>query len=202
MEPVTSVTGTVCPIDIADADTDLIIPKQFLKRIDRTGFGPFAFYERRYDADGNPDPSFPMNKPEHAGATILLGGRNFGCGSSREHAPWALEDAGFDVVIAPSFADIFRNNCGKIGLVAVQLDEAVVRRMFDQVEGDPATEFTVDLESQTVVGGGIEASFDIDPHTRHMLMNGLDDIALTLEHEDAISAYEADRPAYLPQIPA
>ena len=212
MEPVTSVTGTVCPIDIADADTDLIIPKQFLKRIDRTGFGPFAFYERRYDADGNPDPTFPMNKPEHAGATILLAGRNFGCGSSREHAPWALEDAGFDVVIAPSFADIFRNNCGKIGLVAVQLDEPVVRQMFEQVEADPATEFTVDLESQTVSwsaggehaagqGGGIQASFDIDPHTKHMLMNGLDDIALTLEHEDAISAYEAGRPAYRPRVP-
>ncbi len=200
MEAVKSVTGKACPIDIADADTDLIIPKQFLKRIDRTGFGPFAFYERRYDADGNPDPSFPMNKPEHEGANILLAGRNFGCGSSREHAPWALQDAGFDAVIAPSFADIFRNNCGKIGIAAIQLDEVVVRQMFEQVEASPQTQFTVDLESQTVMGGGIQASFDIDQHTKHMLMNGLDDIALTLESEDAITAFEADRPRYRPTL--
>lgn len=202
MEPVTRVTGTVCPIDIADADTDLIIPKQFLKRIDRTGFGPFAFYERRYDADGNPDPSFPMNRPEHAGARILLAGRNFGCGSSREHAPWALADAGFAAVVAPSFADIFRNNCGKTGLLAVELDEPVVRAMFDAVAADPATGFTVDLEGQRVSGGGIEASFDIDPHTRHCLLHGLDDIALTLQHDDAIATFEATRPGYLPRVTA
>jgi 3-isopropylmalate/(R)-2-methylmalate dehydratase small subunit len=202
MDAVTEVTGTVCPIDIADADTDLIIPKQFLKRIDRAGFGPFAFYERRYDADGTPDPDFPMNRPEHAGATILLAGRNFGCGSSREHAPWALDDAGFDAVIAPSFADIFRNNCAKIGLLAVQLDEAVVRAMFDLVEADPATRFTIGLAAQTVVGGGIEASFDIDPHTKHCLMHGLDDIALTLQHDDDIAAFETARPAYLPRVGA
>jgi 3-isopropylmalate/(R)-2-methylmalate dehydratase small subunit len=202
MEPVTRVTGTVCPIDIADADTDLIIPKQFLKRIDRTGFGPFAFYERRYDADGNPDPSFPMNRPEHAGARILLAGRNFGCGSSREHAPWALADAGFAAVVAPSFADIFRNNCGKTGLLAVELDEPVVRAMFDAVAADPATGFTVDLEGQRVSGGGIEASFDIDPHTRHCLLHGLDDIALTLQHDDDIAAFEATRPGYLPRVTA
>jgi 3-isopropylmalate/(R)-2-methylmalate dehydratase small subunit len=202
MEPVTTVTGTACPIDIADADTDLIIPKQFLKRIDRTGFGPFAFYERRYDADGNPDPDFPMNRPEHADASILVTGPNFGCGSSREHAPWALEDAGFRAIVAPSFADIFRNNCGKVGIVCVELDEPTVRRMFDVVAHDPSTEFTVDLASQTVTGGGIDASFDIDPHTRHCLMHGLDDIALTLEHADDIAAYEADRPAYRPRISA
>ncbi|MBW3619064.1 MAG: 3-isopropylmalate dehydratase small subunit [Actinobacteria bacterium] len=202
MEPVTEVTGTVCPIDIADADTDLIIPKQFLKRIDRTGFGPFAFYERRFRDDGTPDPDFPMNKPEHAGAPILLAGRNFGCGSSREHAPWALEDAGFRAIVAPSFADIFRTNCAKIGLVAVELPEDTVRSMFAAVEADPSTEFTVDLDAQTVEGGGISATFDIDPHTRHCLMNGLDDIALTLAHEDDISAFEASRPGYRPRVTA
>jgi 3-isopropylmalate/(R)-2-methylmalate dehydratase small subunit len=202
MEPVSQVTGTICPIDIADADTDLIIPKQFLKRIDRTGFGPYAFYERRYDADGNPDPDFPMNRPEHAGASILLAGPNFGCGSSREHAPWALEDAGFGAIVAPSFADIFRNNCGKIGVVCVELDDATVRSLFDAVAADPSVEFTVDLESQTLSGAGVVAEFDIDPHTKHCLMHGLDDIALTLEHADDITAFEASRPSYRPRLRA
>ncbi len=200
MRPVTSVTGTVCPIDIADADTDLIIPKQFLKRIDRTGFGPFAFYERRYDADGEPVPDFPMNRPEHAGATILLGGTNFGCGSSREHAPWALQDAGFEAIIAPSFADIFRNNCGKVGVICAQLDESTVRSLFEVVADQPGTTFTVDLESQTVQGGGIMASFPMDQHTKHCLVNGLDDIALTMAHDDAIAAFETTRPGYGPRV--
>jgi 3-isopropylmalate/(R)-2-methylmalate dehydratase small subunit len=207
MEPVSVITGKACPIDGNDIDTDQIIPKQFLKRIERTGFGPYAFYEWRYDADGTPRQDFPMNRPEHAGATILVTGRNFGCGSSREHAPWALEDAGFQAIIAPSFADIFRTNCGKIGVVCVQLDEAVVRQLFDLVAADPATVVTVDLPDQRVhadgVGDldGVEVHFDIDPHTKHCLIEGLDDIALTLEHADDIAAHEATRPRFKPLVP-
>ncbi|MDX1658829.1 MAG: 3-isopropylmalate dehydratase small subunit [Nitriliruptorales bacterium] len=202
MEPVDTITGTVCPIDANDVDTDQIIPKQFLKRIDRAGFGPFAFYEWRYDEEGEPKPDFPMNRPEHAGANILLAGRNFGCGSSREHAPWALEDAGFEAIIAPSFADIFKNNCAKIGLLTVELDDDTVRRLFDLVDDDPSIELTIDLEAQTVTGPEVDETFEVDPHTKHCLLNGLDDIALTLEHEDAISAFEKTRPAYRPRVPA
>ena len=208
MEPVTVITARACPIDADDVDTDQIIPKQFLKRTERTGFGPYAFYEWRYDEEGDPRPHFPMNRPEHADAPVLLTGRNFGCGSSREHAPWALEDAGFQAIVAPSFADIFRTNCAKIGVLAVQLDDEVVRRLFDLVAADPSVEVVVDLEAQRVTapgaGGldGVDVAFDIDPHTRHCLLNGLDDIALTLGHEDAITAYEATRPVYKPLVPA
>jgi 3-isopropylmalate/(R)-2-methylmalate dehydratase small subunit len=208
MEPVRVVSGHACPIDANDVDTDQIIPKQFLKRTERTGFGPFAFYEWRYDEEGDPRPDFPMNKAHHAGAPVLLAGRNFGCGSSREHAPWALEDAGFQAIIAPSFADIFRTNCAKIGVLAVQLDDEVVRRLFDLVDADPSVEVTVDLEGQRVtapgVAGleGVDVAFDIDPHTRHCLLEGLDDIALTLTHEDEITGFEATRPAYKPLVPS
>ena len=208
MEPVNVVQGRACPIDLNDVDTDLIIPKQFLKSVNKTGFGPFAFNERRYLDDGSPDPAFPMNKPEHQGAPVLVAGRNFGCGSSREHAPWALQDAGFDAIIAPSFADIFRTNCAKIGIVCVELDEPAVRRLFDLIVADPSVEVTVDLEEQTVTapgaGGleGVDASFDIDQHTKHCLLNGLDDIALTLEHAGDIDAYEASRAAWRPAVPS
>jgi 3-isopropylmalate/(R)-2-methylmalate dehydratase small subunit len=201
MDAVEQVTGTVCPIDANDVDTDQIIPKQFLKRIERSGFGPYAFFEWRFEDDGvTPDPDFPMNRPEHEGASILLAGRNFGCGSSREHAPWALEDAGFRAVVAASFADIFRNNCAKIGLVTVELPEATVRRMFDLVAGDPSTTFTVDLHTMTVVGGGVEESFSLSEHVRHNLLNGLDDIDLTLTHDDAIADFEQQRPAFRPLL--
>ncbi len=208
MEPVNVVQGRACPIDLNDVDTDLIIPKQFLKSVNKTGFGPFAFNERRYLDDGSPDPDFPMNRPEHQGAPVLVAGRNFGCGSSREHAPWALQDAGFDAIIAPSFADIFRTNCAKIGIVCVELDEPAVRRLFDLIVADPSVEVTVDLEEQTVTapgaGGleGVDASFDIDQHTKHCLLNGLDDIALTLEHAGDIDAYEASRAAWRPAVPS
>ncbi len=208
MEPVNVVQGRACPIDLNDVDTDLIIPKQFLKSVNKTGFGPFAFNERRYLDDGSPDPDFPMNRPEHQGAPVLVAGRNFGCGSSREHAPWALQDAGFDAIIAPSFADIFRTNCAKIGIVCVELDEPAVRRLFDLIDADPSVEVTVDLEEQTVTapgaGGleGVDASFDIDQHTKHCLLNGLDDIALTLEHAGDIDAYEASRAAWRPAVPS
>ena len=208
MQPVTTISARACPLDLNDVDTDLIIPKQYLKRVDRTGFGPFAFSERRYDDEGNPNPEFPMNQPEHAGARVLVTGRNFGCGSSREHAPWALEDAGFQAIIAPSFADIFRTNCGKIGVVCVQLDESIVRRLFALIEADPSIDVTVDLADQRVtapaVGDleGVDVAFEIDPHLKHCLLNGLDDVALTLQHEDVIGVYEATRPSYKPLVPS
>ncbi len=201
MEPVETITGTICPIDANDVDTDQIIPKQFLKRIERTGFGPFAFHEWRTLEDGEtPDPDFAMNKPEHEGASILLTGENFGCGSSREHAPWALEDAGFDAIIAPSFADIFRNNCAKIGLVTVELPGELVRALFQRVAEDPSVELTVDLGTMTVTGAGIEESFHLSEHVRHNLRNGLDDIALTLQSADLIAEYEGERPGYRPSL--
>ena len=206
MEPVTLIEGRACPVDANDIDTDQIIPKQYLKRIERTGFGPFAFAEWRYEPDGTPKPDFAMNKVEHAGAPVLLTGRNFGCGSSREHAPWALEDAGFRAIIAPSFADIFRNNCGKVGIVAVELDDEVVLHLFALVAADPAVQVTVDLEKLRVTADpvgeldGVDVPFDIHPHTRHCLLNGLDDIGLTLEHEADITAFEQRREAWRPAV--
>ena len=207
MQPVSTVTSHACPIDANDVDTDQIVPKQYLKRVERTGFGPFAFAEWRYEPDGTPRPEFAMNKPEHQGAQVMVTGRNFGCGSSREHAPWALEDAGFSAIVAPSFADIFRTNCGKVGIVCAPIDDADVRRLFELIEADPSVPVTVDLEAQTVsapaVGdlAGVDAAFDIDPHTKHCLLNGLDDVALTLEHADDIAAYEASRPTWKPRVP-
>ncbi len=188
MEAVTRVEGVVCPLDRADVDTDQIIPKQFLKRIERTGFGEFLFWDWRGE------PGFPLDRPEYAGAPILVTGRNFGCGSSREHAPWALEDHGFRAVIAPSFADIFRTNCTKIGLLPVELPEDAVRALLDQAGGEPGSTAAVDLERQVVVAAdGREFAFEIDPVVRERLLNGWDDIALTLGHEDEIAAYEAER---------
>ena len=207
MKPYITVTSRACPIDANDIDTDQIIPKQYLKRIERTGFGPFAFAEWRYEDDGTPRPDFPMNRPEHEGAQILVTGRNFGCGSSREHAPWALEDAGFRTIIASSFADIFRSNCGKVGVLCVQVDEKLLLRLHEIVAADPSTELTVDLGVQRlVVPGagaleGFEVDFDVDQHTKHCLINGLDDIGLTLAHEADITAYEAKRPVYRPLVP-
>jgi 3-isopropylmalate/(R)-2-methylmalate dehydratase small subunit len=207
MRAFTTVTSHACPIDANDVDTDQIIPKQHMKRIERTGFGPFAFSDWRYEADGTPKPDFAMNRPEHAGAQVLLTGRNFGCGSSREHAPWALEDAGFRVIIASSFADIFRTNCGKVGILCVQADEKVVRQLFELVAADPSVRFEVDLVAQRVtvpgvdVLEGVEIAFDIDQHTKHCLINGLDDIGLTLVHEADITAYERTRPVFRPLVP-
>ena len=207
MKPYTTVTSRACPINANDVDTDQIIPKQYLKRIERTGFGPFAFAEWRYDDDGNERPEFAMNRPEHAGAEILLTGRNFGCGSSREHAPWALEDAGFRTIIASSFADIFRSNCGKVGVLCVQVDEKVLLRLHELVDADPSIELTVDLAAQRLIAPdagvleGLEVAFDVDQHTKHCLIEGLDDIGLTLAHEADISAYAATRPVYRPLVP-
>jgi 3-isopropylmalate/(R)-2-methylmalate dehydratase small subunit len=188
MQPVTRVEGVVCPLDRSDVDTDQIIPKQFLKRIERTGFGEFLFWDWR-GSEG-----FPLDRPEYAGAPILVTGRNFGCGSSREHAPWALEDAGFRAVIAPSFADIFRTNCTKIGLLPVELPEADVRALLDEAQGEPGVAAAVDLERQVVrAPDGREIPFTIDPVVRERLLNGWDDIALTLTREDEIAAYERER---------
>jgi len=185
-------TGRAVVLDRADVDTDQIIPARYLKRVERTGFGPFLFAEWRRD------PDFVLNRPEAKGATILLAGSNFGSGSSREHAVWALEDHGFRAILAPSFADIFRTNCTKVGLLPVRLPEGTVRGLMDAVEADPAAEITVDLETRTVTGPGVEAGFEIDDFTRRRLLDGLDDIGLTLRHEDEISAFERGRLGWLP----
>jgi 3-isopropylmalate/(R)-2-methylmalate dehydratase small subunit len=191
MEPVTRVEGTALPVDRADVDTDQIIPAVYLKRIERTGFGPFLFDEWRKD------PAFILNDERYADATILLAGANFGCGSSREHAPWAIEDHGFRAVIAPSFADIFRNNCLKIGLLPVELPDESVRALMDASLDDPTTRIEIDLESRTVRAPGIDEVFDMEQFTRWRLMEGLDDIGLTLSHADAIDAYETSRQPWL-----
>ncbi|MDQ3965570.1 MAG: 3-isopropylmalate dehydratase small subunit [Actinomycetota bacterium] len=194
MEPVTRVSGKALPLGYSDVDTDQIVPSDALKRIERTGFGQFLFSEWRED------PDFVLNRPEHEGAVVLLAGENFGSGSSREHAPWALQDYGFGAVIAPSFADIFKNNCAKVGLLAVELPQETVKKLLDAVRADPEAEITVDLEERTVTGSGVETTFEIDDFTRHRLLNGLDDIGLTLTHEADLEAFERSRPSYLPGV--
>ena len=186
--------GRVAPLHRANIDTDQIIPKQFLKRIERTGFGEFLFFDWRRTKDGTPDPYFAMNQPRYAGASVLVAGKNFGCGSSREHAVWALADFGFRAVIAPSFADIFANNCVKNGMLTVVLTEAEVDEIVGRAEKFPNYELTVDLEKCTVHDQhGFSASFPVDEFTRHCLLEGLDEIGLTLQHEADIAAYEARR---------
>ena len=194
MKPFTTHTGRALPLDRADVDTDQIIPAEYLKRVERTGFGPFLFDSWRKD------PNFVLNRPEHEGATILVTGPNFGSGSSREHAVWALEDHGFRAVLAPSFADIFRNNCTKVGLLPVTLPSETVRTLLDAVTAEPGLELTVDLEAQRVTGAGVEAAFEIDAFTRWRLLEGLDDIGLTLRHADEIAAFERTRPGWLPRV--
>jgi 3-isopropylmalate/(R)-2-methylmalate dehydratase small subunit len=198
MEPFVRVTGIAAPLDRVNVDTDQIIPKQFLKRIERTGFGQFLFFDWRYRNDGKtPDPEFELNAPQYRNAPILLAGKNFGCGSSREHAPWALLDYGFRALIAPSFADIFYNNCFKNGILPVTLPEETVRLLMERARTTPGYEVTVDLEAQTVSDNqGFSAPFTVDSFRRHCLLNGLDDIGLTLQHADAIAAYENRRPAW------
>jgi 3-isopropylmalate/(R)-2-methylmalate dehydratase small subunit len=194
MRPFTAHTGRALPLDRADVDTDQIIPAEYLKRVERTGFGPFLFDSWRKD------PTFGLNRPEHHGATILVTGPNFGSGSSREHAVWALEDHGFRAVLAPSFADIFRNNCTKVGLLPVTLPAETVRTLLDATTADPSVELTVDLEAQRVTGAGVDAAFEIDAFTRWRLLEGLDDIGLTLRHADEIAAFERARPDWLPRV--
>jgi 3-isopropylmalate/(R)-2-methylmalate dehydratase small subunit len=196
MDAVTKVTGRAVPLDRADVDTDQIIPASWLKRIERTGFGEGLFSAWRAD------PGFVLNRPEYAGARVLVAGPNFGSGSSREHAAWALQDYGFAAVISPRFADIFRGNSLKIGLLPVELPAETVEKLMAAVNADPTVEVTVDLETRTVSApaAGVEAHFEIDDFTRYRLMNGLDDIGLTLQHADGIAAFEARRPGYLPSV--
>jgi 3-isopropylmalate/(R)-2-methylmalate dehydratase small subunit len=184
----------MAPLDRADVDTDQIIPKQFLKRIERTGYGPFLFYDWRAEGD------FVLDRPEYQGASVLLAGANFGCGSSREHAPWALRDAGFKAIIAPSFADIFRGNCFKTGLLPVTLPEGQVRHLIDLVSEDPSAAITVDLEAQEVRGDGFAYGFEIDQFARDCLLNGLDEIALVERSDSDIAKYESQRVAWLPVV--
>ena len=194
MEAVQVVTGTAVPLDRSDVDTDQIIPSDWLKRVERTGFGAGLFAEWRDDRD------FVLNREEYAGATILVAGPNFGTGSSREHAVWALQDYGFRAVVSPQFADIFRNNCTKAGLVPVQVTPEAGRALLDAVEADPALELTIDVAAGTVgaPAAGIESAFPLDEFTRERLLNGWDDIGLTLRYEDDIPAYEARRDDWLP----
>ncbi|MBD2845092.1 3-isopropylmalate dehydratase small subunit [Paenibacillus sp. IB182496] len=196
MEAFTKHTGIVAPVDRVNVDTDAIIPKQFLKRIERSGFGQFLFYEWRFDEAGNVNPSFEPNKPRYEGASVLISRANFGCGSSREHAPWAILDYGFRVVIAPSFADIFYNNCFKNGILPIKLSEEQVEKLFQRTAQHEGYKLTVDLENNRLTDAhGLDVSFELDEHRRQFLLQGLDDIGLTLQHEDKISAYEAARAA-------
>lgn len=198
MEAFKQLTGIVAPVDRVNVDTDAIIPKQFLKRIERTGFGQFLFYEWRFDEAGNDNPSFEMNKPRYRGASVLISRANFGCGSSREHAPWAILDYGFKCVIAPSFADIFYNNCFKNGILPIKLSEEQVEDLFRRTAAKEGYELTVDLEAKTITDAdGLRIEFDLDEHRRQFLLQGLDDIGLTLQHEQEISAYEERRAAKL-----
>ena len=202
--------GIVAPMDRANVDTDMIIPKQFLKSIKRSGFGPNLFDELRYLDEGQPDadnsgrplnPDFVLNQPRYAGASVLLARENFGCGSSREHAPWALEDFGFRAIIAPSYADIFYNNSFKNGLLPIVLDEETVDRLFKETEANEGYQLTVDLENNKVVTpSGEEIAFEVDDFRRHCLLNGLDDIGLTLQDADEIKAYEEKRRASSPWL--
>ena len=194
MQPFTTYTGLVAALDRSNVDTDQIIPKQFLKRIERTGFGQFLFNDWRFRDDGAPVADFELNQPAAAGATILLARRNFGCGSSREHAVWALEDSGFRALIAPTFADIFYNNCFKNGVLPVTLDEAAVEDLFQRTSTHSQYRLTVDLEHCVVTDEhGLSLSFSIDSFRRQCLLHGLDDIAQTLKHADKITAFERAR---------
>lgn len=195
MKPFTLHRGRVAPLDRVNVDTDQIIPKQFLKRIEKTGFGQFVFYDWRFRADGKKNPDFVLHEPRYEGASILVAGKNFGCGSSREHAVWALADFGFRAVISSSFADIFANNSTKNGFLTVKLSDAEVATVMQRAQGIDNYELTIDLEQCVVRDDqGFQASFPVDAFVRHCLLNGLDDIGLTLQHEAEIATFEARRP--------
>jgi 3-isopropylmalate/(R)-2-methylmalate dehydratase small subunit len=192
MEPFKTLTALAAPLDRTNVDTDQIIPKQFLKRIERTGYGDFLFFDWRRTASGEPNPEFELNDPRYKGAQILIAGKNFGCGSSREHAAWALSDFGFRCVIAPTFADIFFSNAGKNGIVLARLTEDQVAELLTKAQTVPGYKLTVSLEDQTVTDEtGFKANFDIDPFRKFCLIEGLDDIGLTLRHESALDTFEA-----------
>ena len=191
MEPFRTLTALAAPLDRSNVDTDQIIPKQFLKRIERTGYGDFLFYDWRRTASGDPDPAFVLNDPLYQGAQILVAGKNFACGSSREHAAWALSDYGFRAVIAPTFADIFFSNAGKNGIVLVRLSEEDVATLLNSAKTIPNYQLTVSLEAQTVTDAhGFHATFEVDPFRKFCLIEGLDDIGLTLRHATALDTYE------------
>lgn len=194
MKPFTTLTGIVAPLEALNVDTDQIIPKQFLKRIERTGYEDFLFFDWRFTADGSPDPDFEMNAPRYQGASILLTKDNFGCGSSREHAPWALENYGFRCILAPSYADIFFNNCFNNGMLPIVLPADVIEQLFQEVRNQEGYSLTVDLPAQTITKPDRSTiAFDVDPFKKECLLNGWDQIGLTLRHEDKISAFENAR---------
>jgi len=201
MEKFTTLTGVPAPLAMINVDTDMIIPKQFLKTIKRTGLGKHLFHEMRFDEDGNENPDFVLNKPAYRNAKILIAGDNFGCGSSREHAPWALLDFGIRCIIAPSFADIFYNNCFKNGILPIQLPQEDIDKLMDDAARGANATLTVDLENQTITGpDGGEIKFDIDPFRKKCLLEGLDDIGLTMERADRIAAYEERAQAARPWL--
>jgi len=200
MRPVSVIEGAMLPLPRANVDTDQIMPKQFLKRVERTGYGEFLFWDWRRGPGGELDPAFVLNQPRYQDAKVLVAGPNFGSGSSREHAPWGLQDWGFEAVIAPSLADIFRTNCTKIGLLPLQLPAAEVSTLTRLAEDDPATRITIDLESQTVEAPGLSTTFEMDPFTKWRMLNGYDDIGLTLRHLTEIDAFELTRSRVLPSL--
>jgi 3-isopropylmalate/(R)-2-methylmalate dehydratase small subunit len=193
MEPFVKLSGVIAPLDRVNVDTDQIIPAVYLKRIERTGYGDVLFSPWRYREDGSPNPDFVLNIPGYQDASVLVAGRNFGCGSSREHAPWALHDFGIRCIIAPTFADIFYNNCFQNGLLPITLPEEVVQQIIDKAQASPGISLNVDLDAQRIWDSSeeISVSFEVDPFRRQCLLNGLDDIGLTLQHENKIAAYEA-----------
>ncbi len=199
MRSVDVIQGQMMPLPRANVDTDQIIPKQFLKRVERSGFGPYLFYDWVYDEEGELIEDFILNHPDYQHATVLVSGPNFGSGSSREHAPWSLEDWGFEAIIAPSFADIFQSNCHKIGLLPVVLTDVEVAHL-TEIATNPNNEVVIDLERQRVSSDDFEATFHIDPFSKHCFLNGLDHVALTLQHEDAISGFEHTRPRFKPSL--
>ncbi|MFP3792983.1 3-isopropylmalate dehydratase small subunit [Bacillus subtilis] len=197
MELLKSHTGKAAVLNRINVDTDQIIPKQFLKRIERTGYGRFAFFDWRYDENGEPNPEFELNQPVYQGASILIAGENFGCGSSREHAPWALDDYGFKIIIAPSFADIFHQNCFKNGMLPIRMPYDNWKQLVGQYE-NKSLQMTVDLENQLIHDSeGNQISFEVDPHWKEMLINGYDEISLTLLLEDEIKQFESQRSSWL-----
>ncbi len=200
MEPVNTITGTMVPLMRPNVDTDQIVAKQSLKRVDRTGFGPYLFYDWAHDSEGEPRTDFVLNDPAYRAARVLVTGRNFGSGSSREHAPWGLMDWGFRAIVATSFADIFRRNCYKNGLLPVVLDESAVKHLADLAQEDPTAEVVVDLEAQKVTAAKLEATFEIDPFVKECLLKGLDEIDLTLTAEAEIARFEDSRPRYKPSV--
>ncbi len=198
MKPFVKESGVAVPLNRSNVDTDQIIPKQFLKRIERTGYGPFLFFDWRYNEDGSDKADFVLNREPYRAGRVLIAGRNFGSGSSREHAVWALDNYGFRAVIAPSYADIFKGNSGKEGLLTVELPEDAVNTLASRAEEEPGIEMTVDLAGQTVTMADLSYGFEIDPFLKQCLLEGLDDIGLSQRNEDSIDTFEAGRPAWMP----